>query len=369
MSHHSLPQSFYGWDEEATTDQMNVPFSSAVNFQPNQQATFETPDNTFVGQNHASQEICPSFETHTEPYHQYSDGNLNPALAQSLSSTAGPVVPPHFETTDYLDHGNNAGSLGMGSNYPATQNLHSGTRHDHINQQTLQCGETFQAHSSFHHIDGQLCDEQRQLGIYSAPLLGIGDLPQSSLPQSEFFPSYDALIEGTILSPSTGVISLLGIDPTLLSCNSFDVTAPATSGLNETFNVDYDFSNQHIWGHNYSQWGQNCTLGDELPTSNVTTGNHEIVNVEGHKPMEAIEIPDNDTAITNTGNQLASSSVNKKRGVATAFGPSRAISLPPARKGGRRGPLPVASLKKRRETMKQGVCIRCRQTKEKVALA
>ena len=48
------------------------------------------------------------------------------------------------------------------------------------------------------------------------------------------------------------------------------------------------------------------------------------------------------------------------------FGPSQPISLPLARKGGRKGPLSVEELQKRRESRKQGVCIRCRRLKQKV---
>jgi len=48
------------------------------------------------------------------------------------------------------------------------------------------------------------------------------------------------------------------------------------------------------------------------------------------------------------------------------FGPSRPISLPPARKGGRKGPLSAEEKKQTRESRKQGICIRCRKTKVKV---
>ncbi len=46
---------------------------------------------------------------------------------------------------------------------------------------------------------------------------------------------------------------------------------------------------------------------------------------------------------------------------ARAFGPSRPVSLPPARRGGRKGALSKEELEKRRESRRAGVCIRCRQ--------
>jgi len=52
---------------------------------------------------------------------------------------------------------------------------------------------------------------------------------------------------------------------------------------------------------------------------------------------------------------------------ARVFGPSRPVSLLPARKGGRRGALSKKELEKRRESRRAGVCIRCRQMKSKVS--
>lgn len=49
------------------------------------------------------------------------------------------------------------------------------------------------------------------------------------------------------------------------------------------------------------------------------------------------------------------------------FGPARPVTLPPARKGGRKGPLSLYEREMRRKARKQGVCIRCRRMKEKVA--
>ncbi|KAL2844336.1 hypothetical protein BJY01DRAFT_214971 [Aspergillus pseudoustus] len=46
------------------------------------------------------------------------------------------------------------------------------------------------------------------------------------------------------------------------------------------------------------------------------------------------------------------------------FGPSRPVSLPPPRRGGRKGPLTVEEKTIRKRTRQQGACIRCRQTKK-----
>jgi hypothetical protein len=48
------------------------------------------------------------------------------------------------------------------------------------------------------------------------------------------------------------------------------------------------------------------------------------------------------------------------------FGPSRPVSLPPPRRGGRKGPLTVEDKAIRKRARQQGACIRCRQTKKMV---
>lgn len=50
------------------------------------------------------------------------------------------------------------------------------------------------------------------------------------------------------------------------------------------------------------------------------------------------------------------------------FGPSRPVSLPKARRGGRKGPLTAQEKSARREIRKRGSCIRCRKSKEKVRI-
>jgi hypothetical protein len=50
------------------------------------------------------------------------------------------------------------------------------------------------------------------------------------------------------------------------------------------------------------------------------------------------------------------------------FGPPRTIkTLPPPRRGGRRGPLSASQLDQRRRAKKQGICIRCRKLKTKAS--
>lgn len=50
------------------------------------------------------------------------------------------------------------------------------------------------------------------------------------------------------------------------------------------------------------------------------------------------------------------------------FGPSRPIkSMPPARKGGRRGPLSAWQRAERKRAKMQGICIRCRKMKTKAS--
>lgn len=68
--------------------------------------------------------------------------------------------------------------------------------------------------------------------------------------------------------------------------------------------------------------------------------------------------------VSATPTQQANLSVARKM-QATTFGPLRQ-SLPPARRGGRRGPLSAAERQARKEARKRGVCIRCRRLKQKV---
>jgi hypothetical protein len=97
-------------------------------------------------------------------------------------------------------------------------------------------------------------------------------------------------------------------------------------------------------------------------------------NLEGTLQEQRLESDGNDTgAIAVSGiamyqpdnqNRLAEPTQARKR--ARVFGPSRPVSLPPARKGGRKGALSKEELEKRRESRRAGVCIRCRQIKSKV---
>jgi hypothetical protein len=72
---------------------------------------------------------------------------------------------------------------------------------------------------------------------------------------------------------------------------------------------------------------------------------------------------------SSTGHDIGSTPLVSNNIAGVAFGPSRPVSLPPARKGGKKGPLSLKELEKRREARRQGVCIRCRNIKEKVLRA
>jgi hypothetical protein len=51
----------------------------------------------------------------------------------------------------------------------------------------------------------------------------------------------------------------------------------------------------------------------------------------------------------------------------TKFGPSRPVLLSPARRGGRKRPLSAEEKKRRKESRKHGICIRCRNMKTRVS--
>lgn len=48
------------------------------------------------------------------------------------------------------------------------------------------------------------------------------------------------------------------------------------------------------------------------------------------------------------------------------FGPVRPVTLPPLRRGGKKGPLSAQERQTRKEVRRRGVCIRCRRLKQKV---
>jgi len=79
--------------------------------------------------------------------------------------------------------------------------------------------------------------------------------------------------------------------------------------------------------------------------------------------MEIIKISDDDKGFpcySSIGNE--NNNISRPR-----FGPSRPVSLLPARKGGRKGALSAQEKKQTREARKQGICIRCRKIKVKVS--
>jgi len=79
--------------------------------------------------------------------------------------------------------------------------------------------------------------------------------------------------------------------------------------------------------------------------------------------IEIIQISDDDKGLpcySSIGNE--NNNISRPR-----FGPSRPVSLLPARKGGRKSALSAQEKEQAREARKQGICIRCRKIKVKVS--
>jgi hypothetical protein len=102
------------------------------------------------------------------------------------------------------------------------------------------------------------------------------------------------------------------------------------------------------------------TVDPESPFNNIPPS-HGVNDFTKYNEFGAVS--------SSTGHDIGSTPLVSNDMAGVAFGPSRPVSLPPARKGGKKGPLSLKELEKRREARRQGVCIRCRRMKEKVLRA
>jgi len=79
---------------------------------------------------------------------------------------------------------------------------------------------------------------------------------------------------------------------------------------------------------------------------------------------EVVEVTEISNSIERFSNKSTAPVISE--GLKPLLGLAHPISLPRARTGGRKGPLSAQEREGRRESRKQGVCIRCRKMKEKV---
>ncbi len=304
-------------------------------------------------------------------------------------------IPPHLLNID-------GAYSGLAPDQLPPQVGHVGTYQDCLNEQVPQGRENFVPHVSIEPTDGQNSSGQILLGDFSSVSPGFNDFWNTPQPQLGFSPLPDSSDGAVIFASQAGNQLFSSIDEPPSSLPTSYIHGPAAitpSVLNNNFDADIAISNQHVWPNETMQedppWsaqadsfsiltapfqpgilpfdilqregsmieGRNMGL---LPSMGLLTdeyypnngpqdqGNLNALNEVFDIPTDALhQVPPSQPAINNKPSN--------------AFGPSRPISLPPARRGGRKGPLSAEALKRRRESRKQGVCIRCRKMKKEVS--
>lgn len=106
--------------------------------------------------------------------------------------------------------------------------------------------------------------------------------------------------------------------------------------------------------------GQDCEgyfgFWPPLPDSTVSSASsHSLIPPESHQSRSSQQ-------------QILNSASNPSTLTRRLFGPLKNIkTLPPKRRGGRRGPLSISQLDQRKRAKRQGICIRCRKLRTKVS--
>ena len=214
-------------------------------------------------------------------------------------------------------------------------------------------------------MGGQFGSDQSQLSHFAKGSFGVEDLQQVPGIVSGSSQFHNPPYGGIFTDCQVGALSFSRLDlarPSSSSFSPFDISAAATSGSNYNLNADTNPFNQAVAGNVDIQYNANCS------SANNSTKEFSTKPVQGlgssENPIEIAEDPENAP-----NSRLPSSIGDEIRPFPRIFGPSRSISLQPARRGGRKGKRSSLELKDLREARKRGVCIRCRQLKQKVAIS
>lgn len=181
-------------------------------------------------------------------------------------------------------------------------------------------------------------------------------------------------------------MNLLPMDPYVSGSNSFNqlfgTSTPTTSGITwpgedvsfPDASLNPEFTSRPpsaMPASGVFQQGPSCSEGHS--TQDISTGcrvhytGRILPNHEAPPPGKAtetvavIETPQNSALPDSHPITLVENDRMKK-----LFGPSKLVSLPKRRTGGRKGPLTAQTRRDRKETRNQGVCMWCRKKKEKV---
>lgn len=251
-------------------------------------------------------------------------------------------VAPNYATLQALD---------LGAYYGVNTQNFLPPGGDHKLQQQLLCQ--------------QLDSEQSQTSQFIIASFGVKDLQPvrqdpgilSEVSQIQDSPYGSIQTDFNSGSPS---FSQLDLAPSLLSSSSpFHASSATTLGYNYNRNMDNNpFNSMMSRDMNFhgntenSSWSSMTTASSSNPIQDLGS------------PKDPIEICTN-TEDAQRG-QSSPAVVDGEGKFPRIFGPSRQVVLPPARRGGRKGPRSALELKNLREARKQGVCIRCRRMKEKL---
>jgi hypothetical protein len=247
----------------------------------------------------------------------------------------------------------------MALNYATPQVPYPAICLDRFDSNLLLSGGNFETYE--HPMGGQLDTEVNHLPTTSLGVEVLHRIPESlsGLPQLQN-PLYgDIYIDSQVAIPFSPRMDLGQSSSS--SFSPFDASAAATSVSKYNNSFDANLLNQGICRDTSIQWGTTYPWGENSVANSCGNPTQAIGTFEN--PIELTESPENAPK-----NQISSTMLDRNDPSPKTFGPSRPISLPPARRGGRNGRLSRSELENLRESRKQGVCIRCRKMKEKVII-
>ena len=254
-----------------------------------------------------------------------------------------------------------ADNIGITSNFPTLQAPYARAYHDFASQEFDPSGGNFETHQQL--MSHQFGYEQSQLNQFPTTSIGGDDLQQVPGTSSGSSQVQESLYGAIHTDSHVGFLSVPRFDQTMPLSTSFspdDISAATSLNCNYNFNVDANTYNELNYSDIDIQGNTSRSLGDNLMSGVSTNLIHELGSFGN--PIEITEGRENAPK-----RRLSLTAAGRNGQLPRTFGPSRPVSLPPARRGGRKGPRSALELKNLRETKKQGVCIRCRKMKEKVA--
>jgi hypothetical protein len=271
MANYTSQQRFAGWNlpEETATDGVSMGLDCSINVQQGIQPHVELGNvsDTFLAQDIQSQEMRTSFNAGTGPGKflklnifkfalgylltkwdkAFSEAGSYPTLNRNLSHFPVTAALPSVPTNGRPGAEVIAGDSEIGPNYVTQQIPYCGMYHDCSDQDLFLSSRNFESHE--HVMCGHLGVEQSQLNNFPTTSPGVQDMRKVPEFQSGFSQLHGPIYEGVSIGPQLGILSFPQLDQAQLSSSSFypfDVSAAATSGINDNLDLDVRLSNQRI---------------------------------------------------------------------------------------------------------------------------